>query len=131
MEEMTASTAYKQLLVENLPAAIETEAENEAAIRKIEELLERGGAAEEKFADLLTVLVEAFEEEHYPVPRKTTPLTMLRHLMGAQGLKQKDMLAVFGSPSIVSEVLSGKRGLTVEHIKKLSKRFHVSAEVFL
>ena len=77
------------------------------------------------------MLVEAFEEEHYPVPRKTTPLAMLRHLMEAQGLKQKDMLGVFASPSIVSEVLSGKRGLTVEHIKMLSKRFHVSAEAFI
>ena len=66
MEEMTASAAYKQLLAEILPAPIETEAENEAAIRKIEELIEHGGEAEEKLADLLTVLVEAFEEEHYP-----------------------------------------------------------------
>ena len=55
---------------------------------------------------------------------------MLRHLMEAQGLKQKDMLGIFGTPSIVSEVLSGKRGLTVEHIKKLSQRFRVSTDLF-
>jgi HTH-type transcriptional regulator/antitoxin HigA len=51
--------------------------------------------------------------------------------MDSNHLKQKDMLTVFGSPSIVSEVLSGKRGLTLEHIKKLAKRFHVSAAVFI
>ncbi len=77
------------------------------------------------------MLVEAFEEEHYPAGRRLTPAAMLRHLMEAQGLKQKDLLGVFASPSIVSEVLSGKRGLTVEHIKKLSKRFHVSPEAFI
>jgi HTH-type transcriptional regulator/antitoxin HigA len=129
--EMTATAAYKQLLVETLPTAIETDAENDAALQKIEELIEHGGEAEGKMVDLLTVLVEAFEKEHYPAPRKVTPLAMLRHLMEAQDLKQKDMLGVFGSPSIVSEVLSGKRGFTVEHIKKLSKRFHVSPEVFI
>lgn len=128
---MTASAAYKQLLAEILPAPIETEAENDVAIRKIEELIEHGGEAEGKLADLLTVLVEAFEEEHYPARRRLTPAAMLRHLMEAQGLKQKDLLGVFASPSIVSEVLSGKRGLTVEHIKKLSKRFHVSPAAFI
>ena len=82
-------------------------------------------------ANLLMVLVEAFEEENYQPIRKATPVDVLRHLMDVNHLKQKDLLKVFGSPSIVSEVLSGKRGLTVEHIKKLSRRFHVSAEVFI
>lgn len=127
---MTATAAYKELLIQTLPELIRTEAENESAIRKIEELMDRGGEAAKKMVGLLTVLVEAFEQEHYPEP-KVSPLKMLRHLMEAQGLKQKDMLGVFGSPSIVSEVLSGKRGLTVEHIKKLSRRFHVSPEVFI
>ncbi len=104
-------------------------AENDAAIRKIEEL-EKGGAAERKLADLLTVLVEAFEEEHYPVSRKATPREVLEELMEANGLKQKDMTDVFGTPSIVSEVLSGKRNLTIQHIKKLSQRFHVSTDLF-
>jgi len=41
-----------------------------------------------------------------------------------------DLLDIFGTPSIISEVLSEKRGLTVEHIRKLSRRFHISPEVF-
>jgi HTH-type transcriptional regulator / antitoxin HigA len=126
-----AVAAYKELLVETLPGPIQSEAENEAAIRKIEKLMKDGGEAEERMADLLTVLVGAFEEERYPAPKKATALATLRHLMDANHLKQKDMLTVFRSPSIVSEVLSGKRGLTLEHIKKLAKRFHVSAEVFI
>jgi HTH-type transcriptional regulator/antitoxin HigA len=126
---MTATAAYKRLLAETAPEAIHTEAENDAAIGMIEEL-EKGGAAERKLADLLTVLVEAFEEEHYPVSRKVTPLEVLKELMEANGLKQKDLTDVFATPSIVSEVLSGKRNMTIQHIKKLSKRFHVSADLF-
>lgn len=126
---MSATAAYKTLLAETAPQPIRTEAENDAAIRMIEEL-EKGGAAEKKLADLLTVLVEAFEEEHYPISRKVTPREVLKELMEANGLKQKDMTDVFGTPSIVSEVLSGKRSLTIQHIKKLSKRFHVSTDLF-
>lgn len=126
---MTATAAYKRLLAETAPEAIHTEAENDAAIGMIEEL-EKGGAAERKLADLLTVLVEAFEEEHYPVSRKVTPLEVLKELMEANSLKQKDLTDVFATPSIVSEVLSGKRNMTIQHIKKLSKRFHVSTDLF-
>jgi HTH-type transcriptional regulator/antitoxin HigA len=126
---MTASAAYKMLLAETAPQAIRTETENDAAIRKIEEL-EKGSAAERKLADLLAVLVEAFEEEHYPASRKAAPREVLEELMEANGLKQKDMTDVFGMPSIVSEVLSGKRNLTIQHIKKLSQRFHVSTDLF-
>ena len=128
---MTATAvSYKELLADVLPAPIETEAQNEAALQKIEELMAHGGESEEKLADLLTVLVEAFEAKHYPVP-KASPVKVLSHLMDAQRLKQKDMLGIFGTPSIVSEVLSGKRGLTVDHIKKLARKFHVSPVLFL
>ncbi|MGH9499598.1 MAG: helix-turn-helix domain-containing protein [Terriglobales bacterium] len=50
---------------------------------------------------------------------------------GIEGLKQKDLLDIFVTPSIVSEVLSGKRNLTTEHIRKLSRRFQVSLELFI
>jgi HTH-type transcriptional regulator/antitoxin HigA len=56
---------------------------------------------------------------------------VLNELMLANGLKQKDMLDVFGAPSIVSEVLHGKRQLTTEHIRRLSRRLHVSPEIFI
>jgi HTH-type transcriptional regulator/antitoxin HigA len=50
--------------------------------------------------------------------------------MLANNLKQKDLLDVFATPSIASEVLSGKRRLNTDHIRKLSRRFRVSPEVF-
>jgi HTH-type transcriptional regulator/antitoxin HigA len=50
--------------------------------------------------------------------------------MDANNLRQKDLVSVFGSESIVSEVLHKKRDLNKTHIQKLSKRFHVSPAVF-
>jgi HTH-type transcriptional regulator / antitoxin HigA len=87
-------------------------------------------AAERRMAELLTLLIENSEEKHYAL-KASSPVDVLNELMSANHLKQKDLLDVFGTPSIVSEVLHGKRQLTTEHIRRLSRRFHVSPEVFL
>ena len=124
---------YAALLASTLPAVIRSEAENERCIRALEELDARSNrlsSAERRLADLLTLLVEDFEEKHYAL-KPTDPVTVIEELMAANGLKQKDLLDVFGTPSIVSEVLSGKRQLTTEHIRRLSRRFHVSPEIFI
>jgi HTH-type transcriptional regulator / antitoxin HigA len=97
------------------------------------EQLDRKGskltAAEQRLADLLTLLIEDFEERHYAL-KPATPVGVLEELMAANELKQKDLLDIFGTASIISEVLGGKRKLTTEHIRKLSRRFHVSPEMF-
>jgi len=77
----------------------------------------------------MTLLIEDFEEKAYAL-KPAKPIEILNELIEANSLKQKDLVDAFGTPSIVSEVLNGKRGLTIEHIKKLSHRFHVSPEVF-
>jgi HTH-type transcriptional regulator/antitoxin HigA len=123
---------YATLLARTLPAVIRNEKENERLIAQLEELDGKGSKlspAEQRLADLLTLLIEDFEERHYPL-KSATPVEVLEELMESNDLKQKDLLDVFVTPSIVSEVLSGKRKLTTEHIRKLSRRFHVSAEVF-
>jgi HTH-type transcriptional regulator/antitoxin HigA len=78
---------------------------------------------------LLTLLIEDFEGKHYALP-KASPIETIMFLMDQNGLKQKDLMDVFGTPSIVSEVLSGKRELNKDHIRRLSERFHVSPELF-
>jgi plasmid maintenance system antidote protein VapI len=55
---------------------------------------------------------------------------VIEELLNANGLKQKDLVGVFPTESVVSDVLAGKRALTVEHIKKLSERFGVSPALF-
>lgn len=85
--------------------------------------------AEEKLIALLTVLVEEYEAKRHPVP-EAGQLDIIRHLMEVHKLRQKDLVDVFGTASIVSDILNGKRDLTKEHIRRLSARFHVSPSVF-
>ena len=79
--------------------------------------------------ELLTLLIERYEEENYAVPN-ASPADVLRFLLDQHGLKQRDLAADLGGESVVSEVLSGKRKLNAAHIEQLSKRFHVSPAVF-
>ena len=123
---------YAALLTSTLPSVIRSESENERHIAMLEELDRKGSrmsAAERRMAELLALLIEDFEEKRYAL-EAADPADVLNELMMANNLKQKDLLDVFGTPSIVSEVLRGKRRLTTEHIRRLSRRFHVSPEVF-
>jgi HTH-type transcriptional regulator/antitoxin HigA len=79
--------------------------------------------------ELLTVLIERYEEEHFALP-DASPADVLRFLLSQHGLKQRDIAAELGGESVVSEVLSGRRRLNASHIEQLSKRFHVSPAVF-
>ncbi len=128
----TAQPEYARLLSESLPTVIDSEGLNELYLEQVSELLRREGslsAAERQFMKLLTLLIEDYEKKHYDLP-KASPLGMIAFLMEQHGLKQKDLSDVFGTPSITSEVLSGKRELNKEQIRRLSQRFHVSPELF-
>jgi HTH-type transcriptional regulator/antitoxin HigA len=132
MSASAARSEYASLLTSTLPAVIRSEAENERLLSMLEELdrkRNRMSAAERRMAELLTLLIEDFEEKHYAL-RAASPIEVLNELMRANNLKQKDLVDVFGTPSIASEVLGGKRKLNAEHIRRLSNRFNVSPEVF-
>jgi HTH-type transcriptional regulator/antitoxin HigA len=93
-------------------------------------LMDKSGAAETRhYIELLTVLIEAYDNAHHDI-ENASPVEALRTLMAANNLKQKDLAPIFGTESIVSEVLHEKRKLTAEHIARLSKRFKVSPAVF-
>lgn len=79
--------------------------------------------------DLLTLLIERYEAERYPIP-DASPVEVLRFLLEQNGLSQRDIATELGSESTVSLVLSGKRQLNRDHIARLSHRFHVSPSVF-
>jgi HTH-type transcriptional regulator / antitoxin HigA len=133
MSATAVRSEYAALLSSTLPAIIRSEVENARYIAMLEELDSKGNrmtAAERRIADLLTLLIENFEEKQYAL-KASSPVDVLNELMSANNLKQKDLLDVFGTPSIVSEVLHGKRQLTTEHIRRLGRRFHVSPEVFI
>jgi HTH-type transcriptional regulator / antitoxin HigA len=113
------------------PKVITSDAQNEQYISALLELekKERLSAKEREFAELLTVLIEAYEDAHYPV-RAASPVEVLVELMEANNIKQKDLAPLLGSESVVSEVLRGKRELNKHHIERLSKRFGVSPALF-
>ncbi|HXY25609.1 MAG TPA: hypothetical protein VEI73_13220 [Candidatus Acidoferrum sp.] len=132
MDVLKTSSEYTALLKKVPPKVIRTEKENETYTEILEDLDQRSKTltpAEKELAELLTLLIEDFEERQYRLPR-AKPLDVLHFLMDQHGLRQKDLVSVFGTPSIVSEVLSGKRDLNKDHIKRLSERFHVSPELF-
>lgn len=132
MSTLTISREYGALLAKIPPKVIRTEKENEAYTEILYDLDRRHKTltpAERELADLLTLLIEDFETKRYRLPR-SKPLNVLHFLMEQHELRQKDLVDVFGTPSIVSEVLSGRRELTTTHIKRLSDRFHVSPELF-
>jgi HTH-type transcriptional regulator/antitoxin HigA len=132
MEDMNAlAVDYGALLKETQPQVIHSDQQNQMFIQLLERLssLEKVTPAQEKLIELITVLVEEYEGKHYPVP-DAGPLDIIRHLMEQHSLRQKDLVDIFGTESIVSDVLNGKRDLTKDHIAKLSARFHVSPSVF-
>jgi len=60
-----------------------------------------------------------------------TPLDTLKSMIFEYELKQTDLMDVFGSQGVASEVLSGKRGISVNHAKRLAKRFNLPVDLFI
>jgi HTH-type transcriptional regulator / antitoxin HigA len=122
---------YGELLSQTKPEVVSGDRQHHLYIQQLEKLTGQAivTPAEEKLIKLLTVLVEDYETRNFPVP-EAGPIEIIRHLMEAHGLRQKDLVDVFGTESIISDVLNGKRDLTKEHIRRLSHRFHVSPSVF-
>ncbi len=97
---------YGRLLARKLPAVIRTEEENERLIAELEQFDKRHDELtpeEREYSELLTVLIEAFEDANYALEGSTSD-SRLRSLMEEHGLRQRDLLDVFGSRGIASEV---------------------------
>ncbi len=114
------------------PRPITSEAQNKHYTTVLHDLVMRGhlNRKEEEYVELLSLLIEAYEEEHYSI-RDASPLEVIKELMAANDIRQKDLVGIFGSESMVSLVLNGQRPLAVEHIQALSRRFKVSPAAFI
>ena len=122
---------YGDLLAQHQPKAIETEAENEAAILLAESLEHRQRTPEENaLLELLIILIEKFEETSYPLPNLESE-RMLLHLMEARNMKQEELVGVIGSRGVVSEIVNGKRSISKAQAKTLGQLFHVSPSLFI
>jgi HTH-type transcriptional regulator/antitoxin HigA len=129
--EMIVAVPEKYALEVASPTPITSERQHEQYLSVLDKLAskEKPTTEEEKYAEVLMTLIEVYEEEHHSVP-DASPVEVLRTLMDANDLRQKDLVPIFGSESIVSEVLHKKRDLNKTHIEKLSKRFNVSPALF-
>lgn len=127
--------AYGELLIQTLPGVIETEEENEKALAIVERLMDKGennlSPEEDRLLRLLVTLIEDFEDEAYPMGDFATPLDTVKSLIFEHELKQADLVDIFGSQSVVSEVLNGKRGISINHAKRLADRFKLPVDLFI
>jgi HTH-type transcriptional regulator/antitoxin HigA len=125
---------YGRLLASALPRVIKTEAENERMLAAVWQLMKKGdkrlSPEEMELLEVLSALIERFEEDHYPIP-DAPPHEVLRTLMEDRGLRQKDLLPIFGSAGTISDVVNGKRSVSKAQAEKLAAFFHVSVGVFI
>ena len=110
---------------------IKTEADHTAALREIERLwgTAEGTPAGDRL-DVLTTLVEAYEQAHFPID-PPDPIEAIKFRLEQQGRDQKALVGVIGSRTRVHEVLRRDRALSLAMIRRLNKSLHIPAEVLI
>jgi HTH-type transcriptional regulator/antitoxin HigA len=110
---------------------IKTEADYQAVLAEIERLMDaEPDTPEGDRLDVLVTLTEAWEEKHYPV-EEPDPIEAIQHRMEALGLTRKDLESMIGGRNRVNEVLSRKRPLTINMIRRLSEGMQIPAGVLI
>jgi HTH-type transcriptional regulator / antitoxin HigA len=123
---------YSHLLAEISPKVIETEAEYDRALAIAEKLtFDRHKTPEERsIYQLLVLLIEAYETQHYPIPT-SSPHEVLQHILEASSTEQSDLVGKLGSSEIVAEIVNGTRVISTAQAQVLSEIFKVSPSLFL
>lgn len=112
---------------------IKTEQDHQQALARLMALMDLDPAEnspEQNELDVLAVLIEKYEQETFPVA-KPDPVTAIKFRMEQQGLTNKDLMSYMGAASKVSEVLNGKRPLSLNMIRKLSSGLGISADILI
>jgi HTH-type transcriptional regulator / antitoxin HigA len=116
---------------------ITNQAEFEEAARIIDALVDADTIADVHertkalaILEAISILATEYEKKHFPIP-KPHPLEAIKERMEQLNLTQKDVAPYFGGENRVSEVLSGKRNLTIKMIKALHKHLHIPADTLL
>ena len=125
---------YARLLSKALPVKIRTEAEYDRLNAIIRELVDRDeeelSPEEERLVDLLSDLIQQYDEEYYPI-KDLPPHEMLRSLMDDNDLGYQDIWQLFGSKDIAPAVLNGTCAISRAQAEKLGDFFKIDPEVFL
>jgi HTH-type transcriptional regulator/antitoxin HigA len=104
---------------------IHTENDYNIALKRVESLMDATSESKDfDELDILSTLVESYEAKHYSIDAPD-PIEAIKFRMEQEGLMQKDLVAIFGNKSRVSEVLNKKRKLTIEMIRNLHNTLNI------
>ena len=110
---------------------IKTEKAYKMAVNRLESIADAPiGTPEAEEADELATLIEAYEEQHFPIGLPH-PIEAIKIRMDELGLKNKDLVDIIGYDSRVSEILAGKRKLTLHMIRGLHQKLSLPLEVLV
>jgi HTH-type transcriptional regulator/antitoxin HigA len=110
---------------------IKTDADHEAALREIERLWDADeGTADGDRLEILTTLVEAYEEAHFPMDMPD-PIEAIKFRLEQQGADKKALIGIIGNRTRVYEVLRGDRALSLTMIRQLNQRLGIPAEILI
>ena len=103
---------------------------SKASIRMMEIFHAEVGSADQDELELLTVLIQDFDEKHCQLP-ELDALAAIKYKMEEMNIKQKDLEGIVGSKGHVSAILSGKREITLKMAKQLKNFFNLPSQVFI
>ena len=112
---------------------IKTEGQYEDALERIYELMQMELVPDSNESDeleVLSLLVKEYDNEHYPVP-KPHPIEAIKFRLDQMGMTEKDLSEILGYRSRKSEILSGKRKLSLSMIRKLHEKLKIPAEILI
>ena len=125
--------SYADLLVEIQPRPIGSKAALEKSYKLIDKLMSKPALsrAESEMLELLSVLVEQYESREHPTPQ-VSAADMLEHLIDSRGITNATLAAETKIPrSTVTDILAGRRRISLGNVRKFADYFHVPASVFV
>jgi HTH-type transcriptional regulator / antitoxin HigA len=123
---------YSQLVAEVTPKVIETEEEYEQFLAVAERLTFNQNQTPEESAlyDLVTMLVETYESQHYQI-EESSPVEILLHIIESSGIDLADLADIFGSSDILNQVLAGQQPIDNSQAQALGDKFKLSPQIFV
>jgi HTH-type transcriptional regulator / antitoxin HigA len=112
---------------------IKTKKEYEAALARVYEMMQKDIKAGSKLSDeleVLSILVEAYEKKYYPIP-PPHPIEAIKFRLEQMGIDEKELTKILGGRSRKSEILSGRRKLSLNMIRELHEKLSIPAETLI
>lgn len=112
---------------------IKTDKQYDDALARIYELMQKEiteNSSESDELEVMSILIKEYENEHYPIPTPN-PLEAIKFRLDQMGISEKELGEILGYRSRKSEILSGKRKLSLGMIRKLNEVLHIPAEILI